>query len=850
MSHTSNRKRVLPVGLAACSAMVLGAGAQAQVADAALEEVVVTATRQESTVNRVALSVSAVTQRSMDQQGVKDISDLARSVPALNISSQQGGIATFAIRGVLSTQGAPTTGVYLDDTPLQKRATPGASSTTVANGTPGPVLFDLERVEVLRGPQGTLYGGSSQGGTVRYITPTPSLTENSAYIRTELSKVAYGGQSYETGLAVGGPLVENTVGGRLSVYRRHSAGYVDWLDPYLNGLVRYEDANSVDTTAIRGSLLWKPLDATTVQVSVYHSEADDKAGSSTYNLPVDGTFTTPERCYSGSTTDVACTTPGAYHRPAATYGPFPYLSKPFTRIDTRFLSPNVTKLDAATLTLGHSYGSFDVKSITSFIHDETNNTAPEQPQIANFQYTTAAPGATGFPLFSAWPDYPGTFDNSNSRQGFTQELRFSGNVANNRLTWVGGAYYSYIRSHSAYKLYEDMERISQLLYGLTTLKRYGIGELPQKVASARDQILRDKELAVFGEANFHVTDKFITTVGARVSQVGFNYEQTLYGVLNGWAVPTEANSGLTSGVVKETPISPKVGVEYRLNETSLLYANATKGYRTGGVNSPLSNVCAVGLANVGLTLADVPKTYGSDTVWNYELGAKFRMFDGRMQLNTSVYSIDWSGVQLNVGTPGCGQTYVKNAGKARSQGFDMTLEGRFFSALGVNLAVGYNDAKYTSDAVGPQPVNGSAPAAIVHKGDTLPVPPWTVSLGAQYDFTVADGVTAFVRFDDQYASAYFRGLGPGVNSYTPDTRQAPKTLYASARTGVNFGRLGLNLYVNNLFNSTDELTRSGGRSGCSLASGAACTTYTSYTPFVAVSTFRPREVGLQVSYRY
>lgn len=849
--HNLNKKSICPISAAVFSALFLNGGALAQQAsDDGLEEIVITATRQESTVNRVAMSVSAVTQRSMDQQGIKDISDLARTVPALSITGQQGGISTFSIRGVVSLQGAPTTGVYLDDTPLQKRSVAGASFQTAANGTPGPTLFDLERVEVLRGPQGTLYGGSSQGGTIRYITPTPSLQNYSGYIRAETSDVSYGGRSFDVGLAAGGPLIEDKLGARISVYRRHNAGYIDYLDPYRGGEIRYKDINELNTTAIRAQLLWKPSAATTVQASIYHSEDDDKGGGSGYNLPIAGTLSTPELCFSGSTAEVPCTTAGAYHRPAATYGPFPYLDKKFNRMDARDPSPALTTLDAATLTLGHEFSSFEAKAITSSISDKTVNTNPELPQIANFQYVTTEPNRPGFPLFELWPDYPGVFSNTNSRKGFVEELRFTGGDASTRLTWVGGLYYSYIRGHGSYNLYEDMEQISQLLYGLSTLQRYGLAELPQKVASSRDQILVDKEVAAFGEGNFRVTDKFTVTAGLRASQVEFKYQQVLYGLLNGWSIPTVENSGLAGGSVKESPISPKFGVEYHFSDNKMVYASSAKGYRAGGANSPLSNVCVPGLALVGMTLDDVPKTYGSDTVWSYEVGAKIRTLGGKVQLNTSAFMIDWSGVQLNVGTPGCGQTYVSNAGKARSQGFDLAAEGRIFGGLSATLAIGYNDAKYTSDATGPTPLSGAAPALIVHSGDRLSVPPWTVSLGTQYDFKINDSLDAFVRWDGQYASSYYRGLGPGINSYSPDNYRASDIFYASMRAGINYGNLGLNLFVKNLFNSDDELDRSATRTGCSAATGAACTAYTRFSPITIVNTFRPREVGIQASYRY
>ena len=180
MTRKSHVRAALFVS-AAASALAAGqAFAQAPAPSSgggqALEEVVVTATRQTSTVNKVPLSIAAVTQQTIDQQGLKQATDLVRTVPGLTLAAgapAQTGLATFAIRGIVASVGAATTGVYLDDTSLTRRNNAGVNQNP---GAAQPVLYDLARVEVLKGPQGTLYGGSSEGGTVRYITPLPSLT--------------------------------------------------------------------------------------------------------------------------------------------------------------------------------------------------------------------------------------------------------------------------------------------------------------------------------------------------------------------------------------------------------------------------------------------------------------------------------------------------------------------------------------------------------------------------------------------------------------------------------------------------------------------------------------------------
>src|SRR5271156_6484086 len=154
-----------------------------------LQEIVVTATRHEESLSKVPISVTALTQDAMDVRGIKDITDVARFTPGVNIDNS--GTNNIAIRGIASTGGAGTTGIYLDDTPIQIRALAFNPDDAV------PKSFDLERVEVLRGPQGTLFGAGSEGGTVRYITVQPSLTETSVYAKGETSYTPGGAPSYE-----------------------------------------------------------------------------------------------------------------------------------------------------------------------------------------------------------------------------------------------------------------------------------------------------------------------------------------------------------------------------------------------------------------------------------------------------------------------------------------------------------------------------------------------------------------------------------------------------------------------------------------------------------------------------
>jgi outer membrane receptor protein involved in Fe transport len=875
-----------------------------------LEDVVVTATRQTSSANRVALSIAAVTQKTLDEQGIKSVNDLQRTVPALTISGVTAGVATFALRGIVGTGAtAATTGVYLDDIPLQKRSTNGVSQN---NGTPAPPLFDLDRVEVLRGPQGTLFGGGSEGGTIRFISPLPSLTTYAVNARTEVSTTEYGSPSYEGGISAGGPIIKDKLGFRATGYTRYNGGYIDEVNPYNPDQIRFKDANWSKINSYRLALLWNPIDKLKVGLSYFTTSTNVGDTTSSSMLPVNRTLTTPSYCITNKASNVVystsssiapnvCTGVNQYVRPAQSYGPFNF--KPFQTLSnnsTLTNNPASSRFSAPSFTIDYALPFADIKSITSNINDQENSINWEQQQVAAVSGFTDksgnyyAPGSTvafasgaanvtaGSILFRPFPDYAGAFKSRNRRDGWTQEIRLSSNGDPKPLSWVAGVYYSSFHTHTFYQLPESIDQIAQLLYNIPAIQRYsqrfalsagqtcaslglpasqpvldsagacfvGLPAEPGGITTERDQQLTEKELAGFGEVNFWITKKLKLNGGLRYSSNDLNYTQVFDGPASGWNVPTVANTGITSGRTKSTPLTPKFGVEYDLADREMVYFTAAKGFRNGGVNVPLPvAICGQGLALVGLTVADAPATYNSDTVWSYEVGGKFRLLD-RFQLNASAFRIDWKDVQLAVTVPGCGPNFITNAGQARSQGMDLQFQGRLLDSLVADVAIGYDDAKFTTTATGPVPKNGTPATPVINAGDALPVAPWTVSLGLTYRFE-AFKLPMFIRGDWQYSSAYHGSFGPGVNSYTPDSRNLPSTSLINARWGLTVSKnIDVSAFANNLTGSTDALGLAGGRSGCTPNTDASCAVFTTFTPFISKSTFRPRTVGVQLNYKY
>src|ERR1700739_848500 len=212
--------------VAAAEGPPAGSAAKAPPAEterAGLQEIVVTASRREESLSKAPISVTPLTQETMDQKGIKDFLDVARFTPGVSIDNSATN--AISIRGISFSGGAGTTGIYIDDTPIQMRSVGFNPDDTL------PKTFDLERVEILRGPQGTLFGAGAEGGAVRYILTQPSVSTSDTYLRSELSYTQYGQPNREFGIARGQPIVDGTFGVRASIWYRYDGGWIDRVDP-------------------------------------------------------------------------------------------------------------------------------------------------------------------------------------------------------------------------------------------------------------------------------------------------------------------------------------------------------------------------------------------------------------------------------------------------------------------------------------------------------------------------------------------------------------------------------------------------------------------------------------------
>src|SRR6185369_1416864 len=259
--------------------------------------------------------------------------------------------------------------------------------------------------------------------------------------------------------------------------------------------------------------------------------------------------------------------------------------------------------------------------------------------------------------------------------------------------------------------------------------RYGVVNDGGFQSNLRANIL-DEETAVFAEGNYWILpDRLRATAGLRYSKVDLDFNQLNYGQFSGRIATS--NGSLTSGKSSDKPVTPKVGLQYQITDDKMVYVSASKGFRAGGVSSQVSQtICQTALDNLGITAADIPPAFGPDTVWSYELGGKFRLFQ-RLQLNLAAFRIDWKDVQVTT-TLTCGQGFTANGGRARSEGGEMSLEFVPVDALHFYLNASYVDAHYIDPVTGPVGPNAKvAPTPSFNAGDKFDVPPFTMSTGAQ-----------------------------------------------------------------------------------------------------------------------
>lgn len=709
-----------------------------------LGEVIVTSQRRAERLQDVPLSVAAFERRALEVRGARSIDDIARLAPGVTFSrgrNYNSESSEISIRGIGSSAGAATTGVYIDETPIQSRH--------LSFGTYNayPTLFDIERVEVLRGPQGTLFGAGSEGGTVRFITPEPSRQSMELYARAEAATTAHGAASHEYGGAVGLPTPDGRAALRLSASDRREGGYVDRIDWHA-GRVAAANANAAVTRTARLALAWVPADGVEVSPSVFHQQRRVSDTAAWWDL-----------------------VPGAVD---PTGGQFDRA----LRNGNAIANPSDDDFTLWALRVNATLGTMRLTSSTS-LFDRRQSAVSDYAQYDRAVFLDDPFPPPGILAPTAWADV---------QQNWTQEIRLESATPGQRVAWTAGLFAQRARENTVENVF-DPSLVAQLGF---PVYRGGYLYYQDPFRSI------DTQLALFGQADVRLDARFNLTLGLRLTHARFEGEAFFAGPVVGTPVGSR-------GRISEDPVTPKLGLSYSPRPDQLFYVSLAKGYRIGGANPAVGRLCYGGadsaLGSIGL--AEVPSGYASDTVWSYEAGAKLAAPERRWLLDASAYLIRWQDIQQSVPLTACGFQFTANLGRAQSRGFDLQMQWRPGELSSAGVALGFTDAVFSRTV-------RLAPAALslVQRGDHLPVSPWTASAFAEMQRHLR-GWLGYARLDLQYAARQ-RDPVPTTNPANGGDpgwfTGIPAQAYLNLRLGGRIAGWDLALSAQNLLDRRPRLT--------------------------------------------
>jgi iron complex outermembrane receptor protein len=770
--------------------------ATSESAGATLDEVVVTASKRISTVQDTPISISAVSGNDLLARGVSSLADLAQGTPGVSLKSEGPSQTEIEMRGMTSSGGnSATVGFYLDDIPLA-----GPASAQNGHVVIDPDLYDLNRVEILRGPQGTLFGSGSMGGTVRLITNQPNLSQFQSSAQSVLSGTEGGGFNHRDNLMVNLPLMDDTLALRVVGTENYTSGWIDRIvaDPFPlvggnpDGTVRgnvqdspiekqYPGSNAYQIYAARVTLLWKPTESLSVTPSYFH-ETSNQNGISAYDS-VPGTET---------------------H-----YQPFD-IAEPLT-----------DSLTAYSLTVIYSFPMFNLTSSTA--RWTRNSTQVEEASEAfndpleaiaySYNYGLANPGYYG--PSGTGPEHGMEDDPSHQ---FSEELRLV-STGSARASWVAGLYYSDFYSLWGFKgttpnysAYMDLGTLAPATtpnwfdaYSPTTLKQY----------------------AVFGDATYALTDELKADVGARLN----HYDYRFSSCISGWGSANGAATPSCSGLIplSSTSFNPKFNLTYTFSPDLMAYATVSSGFRPGGGNAAYpttGSAWGAAFQQQNYTSGKWPATYEPDRVLSYELGEKARLLDHRLTVNASIYYEDWRHVQLEA-YPNDWALNI-NGNYVSIYGTDVDVLADLGKGFQFEIAAGY---LYEWLDGGPHWV-----IAPVHK---MPeVAPESGTIALNYFKPLGSGYTFTARLENSYTGPRYSIFFSNPYEFTGTYRQMPAYDLVNIRAGVKFrDTWSATLFVNNLTNRHAQLE----------------SMFTENEPqpdFTRIETNQPLTGGVDLTYRF
>lgn len=615
--------------------------AQSQAADV-MEEVVVTATKRASTIQEVPFSINAQTAEDIAESGAQNLEDLSRNVAGLAVQNLGPGQSQVSVRGVSAGQiirdqpgVKEQVGIYLDESVI-----------SLSLFTPDLDLFDLNRVETLRGPQGTLFGSGSVGGTIRYITNQPDASGFDASIELNANSLTDGDTGGHIKGMVNVPLSDGKSALRLVAYGTEYAGFIDALGE--NGAEK-DDVNGGDRRGFRAALKWAVNDNLTITPRIIYQdvEADGFNRQEVYNL-----FANPF-----STT-----------RPAIRLGD----REQFLQLDEKF-TDETTIVD---LTVEWALENFDVTFVTSYTDREI--LVSRDASALTGSVTVAPLGGLGFP--EANVTLPSNLRDTTDLEQNTFELRLSSNDSG-PLQWLVGVFYADAEREYAQRLptpgYDAMTDAA-LGDGVSAAVS---GRFPADSPYAADLPYENSQLAFFGELSYDMTERLTVTVGGRY----YDFEEERRFTSGGLF----ANGDDQFDETESDGFTPRVMLSYDYSDSTVINAQASQGFRQGGDNDPL---------NEGLCSADDVATFGGypeyddEKLWNYEAGLKSRFSNG-VVLNAAVFYADIEDLQVTQDAGSCSSRVVFNV-DAETQGIEVELSAQPTDNLELSFAASVLEAEF------------------------------------------------------------------------------------------------------------------------------------------------------------
>jgi len=662
-----------------------------------LTEIIVTAQKREERLQDVPVPVTAIDAQSLVDSNQLRLQDYYAQVPGLAYSSGLGK-PSLVIRGLTTAGGNPTVGIVVDDVPY------GSSQGSGGGGfAPDVDPSNLKQVEVLRGPQGTLYGANSIGGLIKFATLDPSTDAVSGRVQASTSSVNHGDKvGYGFRGAINVPL-SDTFAVRASAFTREDPGYID------NVLTGEDGINRVNTEGGRLAALWRPSEVFSLKLGALYQYSNAHGGDYADVLP--GLNERQEIAVRGS---------GFSHQHYQVY--------------------------SATGTL--KLGAVDVTSISGYSINQIDDSFDYSSEFGAF-----------VPIFLPGVTVTGaTVPDHNTTRKFTQEVRLAAPLGQH-IDWLLGAFYTHENSPT-----------SQELLAVDPLTGVVAGSIAKF-----DFPSTYKEYAAFTDLTFHLTSRFDVQVGGRESRNIQTYSEVDSGPL--------VDDGVNGGVVVNPETETKANAftylvtpSFKLSPDLMVYARLASGYRIGGPNA-------------SCVLISVPCQFKPDTTENYELGVKGDLSNHALEFDASLYYIDWKDIAVSAGIPG-GFGYVANAGRAKSQGVELSIATRPRRGLKIAAWVAWNDAELTQDL----PALGSLRGA---DGDRLPFSSRVSgNLSLEQEFLLTSSVRGFVG-----GSVSYVGDREGFlqnKALPPDRDRFPGYARTDIRAGVSYRSWTANIFVNNL----------------------------------------------------